>query len=353
MTDSSWHDDGAEPGWPGAQGEPQPQAPGDPGHESGMTGPLGTHPYWTSSAAPDTSFPPPADAASDTVELGGTSSAPRTGRTRILVSVTAGVAVLAVIGIVVGVTSGGGSGSTPKGSPAQVLTAAVRNAESMTSSTATYSEHVTGLTSTTVSASGTITEIRSPLQMSMHMTETVDGEALPISGIVTGRSIYIKFGAVSGLPASLVGKWLEISYSEIPGGSAIGSMLQGMSSENPSLQLQPLLAGRGVRAVGSQVIAGVSTTEYKGSFTESSVVKTLPASVRAQLGAVLKNLTGVAHFTVWIDGQDQVRQFSEQDTVGTEHVNVEMTFLSYNQPVTITIPPANQVLPLSASELGG
>jgi hypothetical protein len=351
MTDSSGHDE-AQAGWPGGAGERQPQAPGDPGPEAGMTGPSGTHPYWTSSAAPDTGFPSPTDTPSDTVELGATSPAARTGRTRILVSVAAGVAVLAVIGIVVDVTSGGGSGSGPKGSPAQVLTTAVHNAATMTSATATYSEHVTGL-SASVSASGTITEIRTPLQMSMRMTETVDGEVLPISGIVTGDSIYIKFGAVSGLPASMVGKWLEINYSEIPGGNALGSMLQGMSSENPSLQLQPLLAGRGVRAVGSQVIAGVSTTEYKGSFTESAVVKTLPASVRAQLGAVLKNLTGVAHFTVWIDGQDQVRQLTEQDTVGTEKVNIEITFLSYNQPETITIPPASQVLPLSASELGG
>jgi hypothetical protein len=266
------------------------------------------------------------------------------------VGVAAAVAVLAVAGIAVAVTSGGSSGA-PQGSPAQVLAAAVHKAATITSVTATYSEHATG--SAAVSTSGTVTEIRAPLQMSMRLTETVGTEVLPMSGILTGDSIYIKFGAFPGLPASMVGKWLEIKYSDIPGGNVIGSMLQGMSSENPSLQLQPLLAGRGVRAVGSQVVAGVQTTEYKGSFTESAVVKALPASVRAQLGSVLNDLTGIAHFTVWIDGQDQVRKSIVQETLGTESVSTEITFLSYNQPVTITIPPASQVVPLPASALGG
>jgi hypothetical protein len=351
MTDSSGNDDEAQATWPGDPGQPQPQAPGEPGAGPETASTAGTDPYWASSASPDPNAPLPADAPSDTVELGATSPAPRTGRTRILVAAAAGVAVLAVIGIVVGVTSGGSSG--PQGSPAQVLTAAVHNADAITSATATYSEHVSGPSAASVSTSGTVTEIRVPLQMSMHITETVGSEVLPMSGILTGDSIYIKFGAASGLPASMIGKWLEIKYSEIPGGNAIGSVLQSMSSENPSLQLQPLLAGRNVRAVGSQDIAGVPTTEYKGSFTESAALKALPASVRSQLGPALKDLTGVAHFTVWIDGQDQVRRLAEQETVGTENVNIEITFLSYNQPVTITTPPASQVVPVPAGALGG
>jgi hypothetical protein len=289
--------------------------------------------------------------AGDTVELAA-SPAGRTRRTRIVVAVAAAVAVLAVAGIALAV-NGGGKGSVAEGSPAQVLAAAVHKADVMTSATAMYSEHVTGPGAPGISASGTVTEIRKPLQMSMHVTETVGGQVLPLSAIVTGESVYIKFGAVSGIPSGTIGKWFEIKYSEIPGGNAIGSMLQSISAENPSLQLQPLLAGRQVRAVGTAVIAGVRTTEYQGSLTESAVVKALPASVRAQLGPELKDLTGVAHFTAWIDSQDQVRRFTEQETVGAESVNVAITFLSYNQPVTIPIPPPSQVVPLPSSALSG
>jgi hypothetical protein len=279
---------------------------------------------------------------SDTVEFGQPApSAPvRPRRTRLVVASAAGaVAAVAVAAIAVAAT-GGFSGSSQL-SPAQVLAAAAHKSATVTSLSCTYSEQISGLASASIS--GSVQEIRKPLQMAIGMTENIDGQTLPLSAILTDSTMYMKFGSMAGLPSQLVGKWIEFPLSGLAGG-AFSSLLQSVQNENPASQTQELLAGKHLRADGTQTINGVQTTRYVGSFTPAAALKVLSPAERRALGPAMRHISGQINFSVWIDGNELIRKFTETETVASETVNATFTFLSFDQPVTVTIPPASQII---------
>jgi hypothetical protein len=324
---------GTPPGYqgapPGAQGTP-------PGYQGAPPGAQGTPPGYQGAAGggwPGSATP------SDTVEFGDStpSSAPRPRR-RLVVATSAGaVAAVAVAAIAIAATGGFSSSQ----SPAQVLAAAAHNSSTVSSLSATYSEQISGQASGSIS--GSVQEIRKPLQMSIGMTETINGQTLPLSAILTDSDMYMKFGSVAGLPAELAGKWIEFSLSSV-GGGEFSSLLQSVQNENPTSQAQELLAAKDLRADGTQVVDGVQTNKYTGSFTPAAALKVLSPAARAALGPAMKEIQGDINFSVWIDGNDHIRKFTEVETVASETVNATFTFQSFNQPVTVTIPPASEVV---------
>lgn len=330
MTGSNWNDGPDEQAAPYGQ-ELQPAQPG-------LSPPAGQ---------PAGGWPGPA--GSDTVEFsaGATTPGPRRTR-RVVIATAAVVAVVAVAAVVLATQAG--SSSPGHTTPAQVLADAAHNAGTLKSLSATYSEQIGGVTGGSVN--GSIKEVRKPLQMSMSMTESLGGQVIPISAIVTGTNMYMKFAGIPGMPKAIAGKWIEFPLTGKSLGS-LGSLLQSVENENPASQTQLLLASKNLRADGTQVLDGVNTTRYVGYFTPSQALKELPASQRAVLGPALKALTGNINFTVWIDGSHQIRKFVEIENVSSETVKVTFTFLSFNQPVTITIPPANQIMRMPASGLNG
>jgi hypothetical protein len=307
-----------------------------------------TESEWNSGTPDEPAGPGPG--SQDAVDFGPSSGAPVPAprRRRLLVAVSAAVvAAVAVAAIAIAAT--GGSGKAPL-TPRQVLTAAVHKSATFSSESATFSEQLSGLASGTIT--GSVQAIRSPLQMSMGITESIAGQTIPITAVLTGSTMYMKFGKIPGMPRQIIGKWLALPLSSL-GGGAISSLLQTAEKQNPASQAQLLLASKHVRAAGTQVVDGVPTTKYVGSFTPAAALKVLTPSQRAVLGPAMKQISGQISFTVWIDGSDQVRRISEVETVGSEQVHVSYTYVSFNQPVKITIPPASQVLHIPASALNG
>ncbi len=322
---------------PGAQGVPSGYQQGTPsGYQQGP--PPG---YQGAGAWPGAATP------SDTVAFGvSTPPSPGRPRRRVVVAAVGGaVAVVAVAAIAIAATGVfGGSAQTP----AQVLAAATHNSATVSSLSATYSEQISGTASGSIT--GSVQEIRKPLQMSIGMTETVEGQTIPLSAILTDNNMYIKFGNMAGLPSDLVGKWIEFSLSSLDGGE-FSSLLQSVQNENPASQMQELLAAKDLRADGTQVIDGVQTTRYVGAFTPAAALKVLSPSARKALAPAMGQIHGLIKFSVWIDGNDHIRQFTENETVASETVNATFNFVSFNQPVTVTIPPASKVVPYSGSGL--
>ncbi len=284
---------------------------------------------------------------SDTVAFGESraSSSGRPRRRVVLATVTGAVAAVAVAAIAIAAT-GVFSGSTQ--TPAQVLAAAAHNSATVSSLSATYNEQITGTASGSIS--GSVQEIRKPLQMSIGMTETIEGETIPLSAILTDSEMYIKFGSMAGLPSDLAGKWIEFSLSSLDNGE-FSSLLQSVQNEDPAQQTQELLAAKDLRADGTQVIDGVQTTRYVGAFTPAAALKVVSSSARKALAPALAQVHGLIRFSVWIDGSSHIRQFTENESVGSETVNATFNFQSFNQPVTVTIPPASQVIHYPASGL--
>jgi hypothetical protein len=264
----------------------------------------------------------------------------------VIASAAGAVVAVAVAAIAIAATSGGGGGSSQ--SPAQVLAAAAHNSAAVSSLSASYSEQISGLASGSIT--GAVQEIRKPLQMSIGMTESIGGQTIPLSAILTDNTMYMKFGSITGMPSGLIGKWIEFPLSSLAGGT-YSSLLQSVQNENPASQTQELLAAKHLRADGSAVIDGVQTTRYTGSFTPAGALKVLSPAARAALGPAMKQISGLINFSVWIDGNDMIRKFTEHETVASETVNVTFTFQSFNQPVTVAIPPASQIVHYPSSGL--
>jgi hypothetical protein len=335
MTGTDWNEDRPDAGVAGSFGQPGavPADPADPA--PAQFGPGGPAPAQFGTGGPET------------IELGGAGGAPASrGRKRVVVPAAAAAAVVIVAAIVLVVVRGG---STPQ-TPAQVLTAAAHKSADLSSLTATFSEQASGVNGGSVSA--TVKEIRKPLQMSMSMTELAGGQSISLSAVINSKAMYMKLGAAAGLPSSMAGKWLEIPLTGLDSGS-FASLIESAESQNPVSQIQVLLAGKQLRADGTQVVDGVETTRYTGSITPSTALKMLPASSRTFLTPMLKEMQGNSHFTIWIDGSDQIRKVVENENVSGQPVTVTMTLGNFNQPLTITLPPASQVMKIPASALGG
>jgi hypothetical protein len=147
-----------------------------------------------------------------------------------------------------------------------------------------------------------------PLELSMRMSESADGQTIPITMIGNSSAMYLKLGAsLPGIPASVRGKWLKIPFAELGMDWPFASLQQNLQDADPMSQTQQLLAVKQLHAAGTAQVDGVSTTKYTGSFAPSAALKDVPVSERAQLAPELKLVTGDIGFSVWIDGQHQIR----------------------------------------------
>ncbi len=138
--------------------------------------------------------------------------------------------------------------------------------------------------------------------------------------------------------------WMKFSLAALKGRSAsFAKLVQSMQSNNFTSQTQLFTVARDARVVGTQTIDGVPTTEYAGSFRASDALKALSPDVRKLLGPQLATLgDSVISFREWIDGQHQVRQVIENETVKGNAVTTTLNVTGINQPVQIALPPASQ-----------
>jgi hypothetical protein len=284
--------------------------------------------------------------------------ASRHRRGRLLVAACAAAAVIigvAVAAVVVPKSSAPRANSRHSGSQltaTQVVVQATRQSTRLRSVSATLTEHISGAASATIT--GTMSEQRNPLLLSMSINENVGGASIPISAIITSDAFYMKFKANSlGMPKALAHKWIKIPFSVLGSGSIFGTLMKSVQNDNPIVQTQLLAAAEHLRAVGTQAVGGVSTTKYTGSFTPSTAVKDLTPSLRTALAPALKLITGNVAVSIWIDQQHRVRKFTEVERVGANTVTVVCTFSRFDQPVHISVPPASQVLTPPASALSG
>jgi hypothetical protein len=104
---------------------------------------------------------------------------------------------------------------------------------------------------------------------------------------------------------------------------------------------------KNVHVAGTQLIGGVPTTEYAGSYRADQVLQALSADDRkkVELDPLLKVAgSGPVYFREWIDGHRHLRKLVEVNTSkGTTTTSTDY-FTAFNQPVHVTLPPASQTL---------
>ena len=247
-------------------------------------------------------------------------------------------------------TAGTSGPATPQNAR-QAITVASDDTQRADSMAGTFSMRLGNGTGETTA--GTIQVQRVPsLVFDENLSISADGHTLPVTEIMSTNAIYLK---EAGLSHETGKPWLEVPFSGLDGnlGSALAQMFQSAQNGNPLEQVQMLAASKNVRAVGTQVIDGVQTTDYTGSFTSSAAVSALSSSVRQSVRPMLSVLSGDIRFNAWIDAQHQVRSLTETETVSGEPVYVTINVTAINQPVHISVPAASQVVTLPRSGASG
>ena len=177
----------------------------------------------------------------------------------------------------------------------------------------------------------------------VRMNLSLAGHALPLDEIVTAHALYLKLaplGALTGKP------WIKVSDAGLRSGSgaAISQLLQGVENANPLAQTTMLTASADLRKVGTQVINGVPTTHYRGSYPVAAALGKLPAALRSLTGPILASMgIKTVHFDTWIDGQHQLRKIITAETGSSTRITTTVVITAINQPVSVRLPPASQV----------
>jgi hypothetical protein len=213
---------------------------------------------------------------------------------------------------------------------------------------------VSGMASATTTGSIQI-QLRPKLLADEDLAITSQGQTTAMTDIVSAKAVYLKSAAFSALTGPTGKTWIEIPLSDLSGssGSALSSLLQNVQNGDPLTQTRMLAASKDVHKVGTQVIDGVRTTHYAGTFTPAAAVAKLPATLRKQVAPLLSQITGDVRFDAWIDASHQVRKIAEVETVSGETVNLSMTITSLNKPVHIALPASGLVLVPPKSVLNG
>jgi hypothetical protein len=261
-----------------------------------------------------------------------------------IVTVSAGALAL-LAGCSAGTTS---STAATSANPRTALILAADHAAQLSSMDASFSQTSTDATQ---NFSGTVQmQLKPTLVAEVAGDVAAGGQSMHLTEILTGTAIYLKLAELSqetGKP------WTEIPFSGLPGKSSalMTQLMQGVENDNPASQARMVSASKNVHVSGTQMVDGVETTKYEGSYTPAAALAALTPSERRTLGADLKGLTGQVRYTEWIDAQHYARKTIVTETVNGQHVTLTFNITAINQAVHVKLPPRRKVAVLPAGSL--
>jgi hypothetical protein len=203
-------------------------------------------------------------------------------------------------------------------------------------SSGTYASHL----------SGTLDEQTKPSVLAhQKFSVTANGTSVPggMETLLTPDAVYLKMSTL----ARMLGKpWIRMAFSSLKSstGANFAPLIRQLQANNPLAFAQMLPAASSVRTVGSQSVNGVPATEYQGTLDPVKALTRIDPSLRSILAPVL-SATGITtdNFTVWVDGQHQIRKLISVETGTTSYkVTSVMVVTSVNQPLNIQVPPTGQ-----------
>ena len=189
-----------------------------------------------------------------------------------------------------------------------------------------------------------------------YQSMTSGGTTLPggLSAVITPTEFYLKWSYLTSA-LKLSKPWLAIPVSQLSQSSGINlSQVFGSAAGGSPLSGSQVLSGASsVHQVGTGTVGGVPVTEYTGTLDLDKSLEGLSGTTKTQLQqAIAKSGFKTGTFTVWVDGNHQIRKEVATLTGSTMTETTTTTITSINQPVSITIPAASQVTTAPASSLG-
>ncbi|GAA2253342.1 lipoprotein [Streptomyces indiaensis] len=190
------------------------------------------------------------------------------------------------------------------------------------------------------------------MSMKMQAPDQAAGESVEIR--LVDKAMYLGGGAE--MAKEMDGKkWLKFDLSGSDAAKEIDKMGSPTQAEqNPAAESTFLTGAKDVKKVGSEEVEGVETTHYSGTVTLDDLrasLKDEKAETRKQREKSIKQYEklGIDKFTMdmWVDGEDHTKQFRMKGQADKGPMDMTITFLDYNKPVTVTAPPAKDVADLS------
>ncbi|MFC8140352.1 DUF1396 domain-containing protein [Streptomyces paradoxus] len=253
---------------------------------------------------------------------------------------------------------GCGSEKSPEMTPAAAVAKAAKNTEDITS----LQYRMKGSVPESGRVEGEASmRLKPTIAMSMKMKAPDQGGGETVEIRLVDKAMYLGGGAE--MAKEMDGKrWLKFDLS----GSDAAKDLDKMGStsqaeQNPAAESTFLTGAKDVKKVGSEKVDGVETTHYTGTVTLADLrasLKDSKAETREQREKSIKQYEklGVDKLTMdmWVDGEDHTKQFRMKGQADKGPMDMTITFLDYNKPVTVKVPPANEVADLGEmfKELG-
>ncbi|MFE5395316.1 DUF1396 domain-containing protein [Streptomyces sp. NPDC056568] len=270
-------------------------------------------------------------------------------KTSVRVPVGAGLTALLLAAGAVGCSDGGEE--SPKMTPAAAVAKAAKNTEEIKS----LRYRMTGRAPEEgrVEAEAQM-QLEPTLAMSMKMTALDQGADAKAEIRLVDKAMYIGGGAAAA--KEMDGKsWMKFDLAAMGAEDEL-NQLGGASQadKNPAAESTFLTGAKDVQKVGTETVDGVETTRYKGTVTLADLEKTLGDEDKATREKRQKSLEqyekmGLDKLTMdmWIDGDDQTKQFRMRGDADKGPLDMTFTFLGINEPVKVTAPPAKDTVDLA------
>ncbi|MBQ0828737.1 DUF1396 domain-containing protein [Streptomyces tagetis] len=269
---------------------------------------------------------------------------------RVRVPVATGLAALLLAGGAVGCSQETKAEGTPGMTPAAAVAKAAKNSEDITS----LHYRMTGRTPEEGRIEGEA-RMRLKPEPAMDMKVKVpdeDPDATVEVRLLDGV-MYIGGGAEAA--KELDGKsWVKFDLEALGAGGDLNELGgPSQADKNPAAESTFLTGAKDVREVGTETVEGVKTTHYEGTVTLADLEKSFQGDgkgeeERRKSLEEYKDL-GVDKLTMdmWVDEKDRTKQFRMRGDASKGELDMTVTFLSYNEPVEITAPPAGETMDLA------
>jgi hypothetical protein len=265
----------------------------------------------------------------------------------------AGLAALLLAAGAVGCQKGDDAGAdkSPAMTPAAAVAKAAKNSENITS----LHYRMTGKVPEEGQVTGEASMSMKPLAMSMKMTAKDQATDGPVEIRLVDNAMYI--GGNAELSKEMDGKsWIKFDMSALGADKELNAdqLGAGQADKNPASDSTFLTGSKDVKKVGTETVEGVKTTHYTGTVTLADLkasFKDESKTVREQREKSLEQYEkmGIDSMTMdmWIDGDDHTKQFRMRGDADKGPMDMTITFLDYNKPVTVAAPPAKDTADLA------
>ncbi|GGV81940.1 hypothetical protein [Streptomyces massasporeus] len=269
---------------------------------------------------------------------------------------------------------GSGSDSAQEGSAKATPRAAVARAAANSEDITSLHYRITGTVPQTGRLEAEASMRTEPSAMSMRMTTADHGEDGRLEVRFVDEVMYAGGSAVDS--GKLDGKSWFSARPAVWGRGAVDNnsyrVLPSQLEGNPAVQSRILTASKDVRKIGTETIDGTRTTHYRGTVTWRGISAARDAA--SNKAARERHIESLDQFValriddtltmdVWIDEGDRTRQFRMRgDTRATrggaegkplefidgDPLDMTVTFLEVNQPVTVDTPPSEDTTDIAA-----